>query len=194
MAKVRPRGREEVVEALLASARRLIAERGPSVPLRDIAEDADVSFGLLHHYLGTKAEVLDTVYRAAAESAASRLAAAPHLDEAVEQLMRLGDGTTTRLIAWAVLEGRGSAAAFEGSPALDVLRALMRADTVAAGSDLTDDDARVFAAFVMTVALGWHLFGETALLAAGVRQPSPEAHREQMAEYMRRLAKEITTA
>src|SRR2546425_12245140 len=53
VAKARPRGREEVMNALLESARKLIVERGPSVALRDIADDAGVNFGLLYHYLGT---------------------------------------------------------------------------------------------------------------------------------------------
>ena len=41
----RPRGRAEVVAALLDAARTLIAERGPDVALRDIAERANVNFG-----------------------------------------------------------------------------------------------------------------------------------------------------
>src|SRR5438874_5342430 len=57
MASARPRGPEEVIAAVLESARELIAERGPGVALRDIADGAGVNFGLLYHYLGTKEQL-----------------------------------------------------------------------------------------------------------------------------------------
>jgi AcrR family transcriptional regulator len=194
VAKTRPRGREEVVAALLASARTLIAERGPNVALRDIAEDAGVNFGLLYHYFGPKDQLVDVVYAAAAEAGAERLARAEHLDEAVQELMTLGDGTTTRLMGWAVLEGRGAAPAFRDSPGLAVLADLMRRDTGRAGVAVDDDEARLFAAFAMAIALGWRLFGETALLAAGFEDPLPEHFTPRIVEYMRQLAAAATTA
>jgi AcrR family transcriptional regulator len=182
----RPQGREEVVEALVASARKLVAERGPSVALREIAQDAGVTFGLLHHYLGTKDELVGVVYRAAAESMAERLADAEHLDEAIDHLMHAGDGTTARLIAWSVLEGRGASPAFGNSPSLARLAELLRAD---ADGDIDDDDARLFAAFVMTIAMGWRLFAPTALLAAGVDDPDPARHTDRVARYVADLAR-----
>lgn len=182
-ATAKPRGRDEVVEALLASARKLIAERGPGVALRDIADDAGVNFGLLYHYLGTKEQLVDVVYSAAAQSAAERLGDVEHLDEALQRLMSFGDGTAARLVGWAVLEGRGDAAAFRDSPALAVLADLVRADTEA-----TDEEARVFAAFAMVIALGWRLFAETALLAAGLDGSNAEAHTDRIVGYVRQLA------
>src|SRR5207247_5045655 len=149
----------------LTSARKLMAERGPGVALRDIAEDAGVNFGLLYHYFGTKDQLVDVVYRAGAESAAERLASAEHLEDALDDLMHAGDGTAARLLAWAVLEGNGAAPGFRDSPALTVLADLMRRDAEASGATLSDDDARLFAAFAMTVTVGWRLFAETALLA-----------------------------
>ncbi len=186
--KPRPRGRQEVMEALLASSRRLIAERGPSIALRDIADDAGVNFGLIYHYLGTKDQLVDVVYSAASDLAAERLADAGHLDVALERLMTLGDGTAARLIGWAVLEGRGASPAFRDSPTLSVVADLMRADAAEAGVRAGDEDARVFAAFVMTIALGWRLFAETALLAAGLDGSSPEVYSDRILGYVRHLA------
>lgn len=188
MARTRPRGRQEVIDALLASSRRLIAERGPSVALRDIAEDAGVNFGLLYHYFGTKDQLVDIVYQAAAESMADRLAGVANLDEAIGQLMRAGDGTAARLIVWAVLEGRGAAPAFRNSPPLEILADLMQRDGVLAGRAITDDEARVFSAFAMTTALGWRLFAETALLAAGIEDPLPERYADRILGYVQDLA------
>jgi AcrR family transcriptional regulator len=184
----KPRGREEVIDALLASARSLIAARGPGVALREIADDAGVNFGLLYHYLGTKDQVVDVVYRAAAQSAAGRLADSADIDEALTRLMHFGDGTTTRLMAWAVLEGHGATPAFRDSPALRVLTELMCDDGRTRGADVTADDARVFAAFAMAVALAWRLFGETALLAAGVEPANPGDHIERITGYLQQLA------
>ena len=186
--KPRPRGRQEVMEALLASSRKLIAERGRAIALRDIADDAGVNFGLIYHYLGTKDQLVDVVYGAAADLAAERLADAAHLDEALERLMTLGDGTAARLIGWAVLEGRGASPAFRDAPTLNVVADLMRADAAKAGAPVDDEDARVFAAFVMTIALGWRLFAETALLAAGLDESNPELYSDRVLAYVRRLA------
>jgi TetR/AcrR family transcriptional regulator, repressor for neighboring sulfatase len=191
VAAPRPRGRDEVVEALLASARRLIAEHGPSVALRDIADDAGVNFGLLYHYLGTKDQLLDAVYTAAAQSAADRLGDAEDLGDAVHRLLRLGDGTTARLVGWAVLEGRGTSPVFRDSPALALLRTLVQRDAERSGVTLDDDEAQRFAAFTMTVALGWRLFAEPALLAAGFDDPDPAPHQEHVIRYVRRLAEQI---
>ncbi len=194
MAKARPRGRDEVVAALLHSARKLIAEHGPSVALRDIADDAGVSFGLVHHYLGTKEQLVDEVYRHATQQAAERLSGVQHVDEAVQLLMRLGDGTTARLIGWAVLEGRGSAAGFRDSPALEVLATLMTADASANGHSLAEDDARVFAAFAMVVTLGWRLFGETALFAAGLDGGKRATYNPLVAQHLQQLARSLVSS
>lgn len=180
------------MEALLASSRRLIAERGPAIGLREIADDAGVNFGLIYHYLGTKDQLVDVVYGTSADLAAERLADARHLDEALERLMALGDGTTARLIGWAVLEGRGASPAFRDSPTLDVVADLARTDAAEAGNPIEDEDARVFAAFIMTIALGWRLFAETALLAAGLDQADPEIYDDRILGYVSQLADAVT--
>jgi AcrR family transcriptional regulator len=192
MAKARPRGRDEVVEALLASARKLIAERGPSVALRDIADDAGVNFGLLYHYLGTKEQVVDEVYRHAARQAAERLGGVHQTREVLQLLSTFGDGTTARLVGWAVLEGRGSADGFRDSPALDLLARRLIADSATAGPPIADEDARVFAAFVMAILLGWRLFAPTALLAAGLPATSPDEYSSHVVTYLEQLAAAVT--
>src|SRR5439155_708806 len=90
------RARPSVAAEVLESARELIAERGPGVALRDIADGAGVNFGLLYHYLGTKEQLVDEVYARATSHAAERLVEAEHLDEALRLLMTFGDGTTAR--------------------------------------------------------------------------------------------------
>jgi hypothetical protein len=69
-----------------------------------------------------------------------------------------------------------------------VVADLVRADAAEAGVSVEDEGARVFAAFVMTIALGWRLFAETALLAAGLDESSPEAYSDRILGYVRHLA------
>lgn len=189
MPQARPRGREQVESAILASARKLIAERGPSgVALRDIATDAGVNFGLLYHYFGTKEQLLNDVYARATENAAIRLGEVEHLDEALAVLMTLGDGTTARLVAWAVLDGIDPTELFGVSPALALLAELVRRDAVEAGNPVTAEAARVFAAMAMVIALGWRLFGPMALTVAGATSHDPQRYAKQVQAYVRHFA------
>ena len=55
----KPRGAVEVQAALLAAAGRLLGERPPGrISGRDLAEEAGVNYGLIHHYFGSKGAVL----------------------------------------------------------------------------------------------------------------------------------------
>jgi AcrR family transcriptional regulator len=192
MTSDRPRGRNEVIEALLRSARKLIADQGPAVALRDIADDAGVNFGLIYQYLGTKEQLVREVYGRATDNAASRLTSAESLEQALALLMTFGDGTTARLVGWAAMEGSQPAETFRDSPALGVLARLMLADAHDADVDLTDEDAQVFAALAMVIALGWRLFGNTALFAAGLDGSDPERYNEQIRMYLEHLARAAT--
>jgi len=159
-----------------------VAARGPAVALRDIAEDAGVNFGLIYQYVGTKEQLLAEVYRQATEAAATRLADADTVDEALRRLLSMGDGTTARLIAWSALYGT-RIDAFADSPALRVLADLVRAEQ---GVDA--EDAQVFAALSMVMALGWRLFGGTALYAAGLDGARPERYDEHVRAFLDSLA------
>jgi hypothetical protein len=68
----------------------------------------------------------------------------------------------------------------------------MLADARAADVDLTDDDAKVFAALAMVIALGWRLFGNTALYAAGLDGSHPGRYDEQITMYLEHLARAAT--
>lgn len=189
MTNSRPHGREQVASAILESARTLIAERGPSgVAFREIADHADVNFGLVYHYFGTKDQLLHDVYAGAAENAASRLREVDHLDDALSLLMTMGDGTTARLITWAVLEGKDPTEIFGVSPALSVLADLYEREAAAGGSPVSTDAARVFAAIAMVLALGWRLFAPMALTVAGAGSHDPERYAEDVRAYARRFA------
>jgi AcrR family transcriptional regulator len=165
----RPTGREAVVAAVLASARRLIAERGPSaVSLREIADHARVNHGLLHMYLGTKEQMVAEVYRRAAAETADRLAGAADLDDAIDRLLRGVDPADLRLMAWAALEVDDPATLFEPSPALATLAQLIRDAGAADDHAVTPAASRQAAALIAMIATAAHVFGPIARRSAGL--------------------------
>jgi AcrR family transcriptional regulator len=191
----RRRGRAAAVEALVASAQRLIAERGPAgVTLREVADDAGVNFGLVYQYIGTKEQLLAEVYSRAAAGAAEQLRGAEHLDDAIDLLMRRGDGTVARLIAWAALEqrdGPGSADLFGSSPALAALAELAEHDAAAGGAEMPHEQAQVLAALTMAIALGWRLFGPIAVSAADLDPAEIGRYSETVRALLRRFAADL---
>lgn len=157
----RPRGREAVVEALVAAARQLFAERGPAaVSLRDVARHAGVNHGLIHHYIGSRDDLLRLVFRESTRQAAAVVDRASGVEEALAALRRIGGDRDeyARLLAWALLEGHDPRAFHGRSAALDAVAG------IAGGSR----DVRVTLAAAMVQTLGWKLFGGYALVAAGL--------------------------
>lgn len=57
----RPTGRAEVRRAILREARGLLSEKGPRLPLREVADAAGVNLGLIHRHIGRKGALIDTV-------------------------------------------------------------------------------------------------------------------------------------
>ncbi|MFN3339880.1 MAG: TetR/AcrR family transcriptional regulator [Dietzia sp.] len=108
--RTRPTGRDEVRSAVLREARRLLSERGPHVPLRDIADAADVNLGLIHRHVGRKDALLTTVMQEAVRLGAARL---EHLDDAGEAVRGMLLGSTahpeiSRLLAWLALDSEAA--------------------------------------------------------------------------------------
>ncbi|MDE0804419.1 MAG: helix-turn-helix domain containing protein [Acidimicrobiales bacterium] len=89
----RPRGEQEVKEAVLEAASTLFAEKGPTATsLREIAQAAGVNHGLLHRHFGSKQRLVRAVH----DHLAQRLAATDPFREAT---------TASALDAFHALEG-----------------------------------------------------------------------------------------
>ncbi|KPM52063.1 TetR family transcriptional regulator [Frankia sp. CcI49] len=184
----RPRGRAEVREALLESAQRLIARQGPSkVRLREIAEDADVNFGLVYQYLGTREELLRAVYQRVSARSATRFEHIDDLADAID-IFLTADDSVGRIMGWAALEG-DPADVFGPSPGLQQVASMMVRAARQDGLDLPEDEARLLAAFLQVVALGWRLFGSIGLTGAGVEATSDVDRR--VREWMRTLVESV---
>jgi TetR/AcrR family transcriptional regulator, repressor for neighboring sulfatase len=165
-------GRDAAVARIVDAAARLFAEHGPDgVSLRQVAAEADVNYGLIHQYIGTKEDLLRLVFRSVSDGAARRFADSADLDEALDQLIGSGAGRSryVSMLAWAILQGRDATALLGRSPALQTL--LTRLDPDAAGDDRTDAELRV--AMVLAMHLGWQLFGDFLLSGVGLEELDP---------------------
>ncbi|MFD2392901.1 TetR/AcrR family transcriptional regulator [Dietzia aerolata] len=105
-AAARPTGRDEIRSAVLREARRLFSERGPQVPLRDIADAAGVNLGLIHRHIGRKEALITAVMQDAVRFGAARLENTDDAGEAVRGML-LGASShpeISRLLAWLALD------------------------------------------------------------------------------------------
>jgi AcrR family transcriptional regulator len=188
----RPRGRVEVREALLDSAQRLFAERGPAnVPLRDIAVDAGVNFGLVYKYLGARDDLLRAVYQRVAGRAVATFEPMEHLADAIGHMMSHPDLSLGRVMAWAALEGDYPGDVFGPSPALERVAAIVGREAEAAGHPMADDDARLLAAVLMVTAMAWRLLRPIGLTSAGL-DPSEDGDRDRtVTDWVQRCAAAI---
>jgi AcrR family transcriptional regulator len=172
-------GREGAVDALLDAAEVLFVERGPAaVSLRDVARRAGVNHGLIHHYIGSRDDLLELVFTRATERARAAVADLDDPGDALDALRSLGGASDsyTRLLAWALLEGHDPARFHGRSAALD---------TIAEASGRDSRSLRVALAASMVQTLGWKLFGEYALVAAGLDDEDASSVRTSMDEWVR---------
>lgn len=177
-------GREGAVDALVEAARELFVEHGPdAVSLRDVARRAGVNHGLIHHYIGSREDLLRLVFSRATEQARRGLDGATDPVDAIHRLRTLG-GTSddySRLLAWSLLERRDPAAFHGRSSALDAATA-----TVPGSSR----ELRLALAAAMVQTLGWKLFGSYAVTAAGLDEADGDAVRDRLEQLVDGLVAE----
>jgi AcrR family transcriptional regulator len=187
----RRRGRESAVEALVEAARALFAEHGPdAVSLRDVARRAGVNHGLIHHYIGSRDDLLRLVFDRSTEQARRQVEGATDVTAALRALRDLGGASSdySRLLAWALLEGHDPAEFHGRSSALDAV-----AGAAGEGDDSRDSrDLRVALAMAVVQALGWKLFGRYAVLAAGLDGEDPETVRRDVEALVDRAVAEAS--
>ena len=180
-------GREGAVDALVEAARDLFVERGPdAVSLRDVARRAGVNHGLIHHYIGSREDLLRLVFGRATEQARRELDGAADPVDAIRRLRARGGRRDdySRLLAWSLLERRDPADFHGRSSALDAVLA-----TDPEGSR----DLRVAVAAAMVQTLGWKLFGSYAVTAAGLAEADAEIVRTRLEQLVDGLVAEAAS-
>jgi AcrR family transcriptional regulator len=182
------------VDSLVAAATELFAARGPDgVSLREIAAHAGLNYGLIHQYVGSKDDLLRLVMARSTSTTAARFAQAPGVGKALELLqgpVGADRPAYSRLLAWAILQGRDARELAGPSPALPLLIAMLP-DT-GTDDDLADDDLsrdpRVRAAAIAALTLGWGLFGTFVSHAAGLDDVEPAEAQAAVQSLARRIA------
>ena len=151
----RPRGAEQVRSALLSAAGKHFAADGPNASLRDIAADAQVNMGLIHHYFGNKADLLGAVMTDIVDRAQQGAPTFTSLDQAIEFLLQIvpegdprepGANDYVRIVAWLLLTGQDP-------------RDYQRDFSLPAVAELADDDGRGLLLLLLTATFGWVIFG-----------------------------------
>ena len=147
--------------ALLAAATEIVTETGsPNITVREVAARAGINHGLVHRYFGTK----DTLIAAVIDEIAERVA--HELREQGGESVVAGDGagTLARLIGHAMVAGSDDVGdGGRSHPVADVLVARCREQ-----AGLSEDAARVAAAQIIALTLGWRLNEPFLVSACGL--------------------------
>ena len=101
-----PRGRDQIIEAVIEATIELCKMGGPDkVTLRRVAEQANVNYGLVHRHFGTKAAVITAAMQRAHERSFHDLVeASEDLATALRRILLEGSNTLSRVMAWGILQ------------------------------------------------------------------------------------------
>lgn len=175
-----PVGPDQVRRALLDAGADLFVRRGlHRVSLRDVAEAADVHPNLIRRYIGTRDELVLAVFDDLSSQLAGLVLENP--------LARQGHGPDTvmgrwvRLLDQLLLEGRDVAGRAGFNPVLALAR------TLEEGYGLEAEAARLRAAQIGALALGWRVFEPYLVAAGGLEDVPLETLHEELARTNRRI-------
>jgi AcrR family transcriptional regulator len=151
-------GRDAVVAAVLRSAAQLFAERGPAATsIRDIATHSRVNHGLIHRHFGTKDRLVGAVLDHLGQQLADLLEAGADGAEVADAVDR-----QLRVIARASLDGYAVGELQSRFPNMASVLHTVR------GRQSSDMGARLAAAHVIALQLGWRMFGDFLRASTGL--------------------------
>ncbi len=178
----RPTGRDEIISASLDAAERLYARNGlADVSLRDIAEEAGVTYSLLNRHLGTKEQIFESLLIRSEKRWRERVVGMGLAETLSELLGSDADaGAYLRMLASSLLASDGTA------PQRHIEHSRMHELVpLAAATELPDGvDAATAAAAALALIFGWRLFNP--YIVASLRLTDPAAT-EQLHAAMHRL-------
>lgn len=176
------RGRAASEQALITAAAGLFAEVGPNaVSVRAIAERAGVNHGLVHHYFGSKAGLVQAVLEQLADQSAAAIR-----ERGAEAVFDAEDGRVrahVRVLTRVVLDDAAPEGYQAQFPIVAYLSSLGR-DTLG----LDDETARLRASQVVALMVGWLTLEPWLLASAGLGSEASDAARADLQAAMIRLA------
>ena len=177
----RPTGREAVRRAVLGTARRIFAARGPRAPLREVADAAEVNLGLIHRHVGNKDDLLAAVLDQGLRHGSARLDGYDDAGAAIRSML-LGatdNPDFSRLLVWLSLDPGAV-----GRPVLDA--STRPAQAVARMTDPPPVDT-LHLALALTTVYAWPVLREQILDVLGFTEDAREDVDARMADLVARV-------
>jgi TetR/AcrR family transcriptional regulator, repressor for neighboring sulfatase len=186
-----PRGRDQIVEAIIEATIELCKTGGPDkVTLRRVAEQANVNYGLVHRHFGTKAAVITAAMQRAHERSFHELVeASGDLGTAVSRILLEGSNTLARVMAWGILQDD-----LDDVLPTEESTLLLTALNEVAAKDLTTASTpdslsqRAFVGTLVAALLGWRLFEPYLVRGLHLQQYDRTEIYEAIVPILRRLA------
>jgi len=172
----KPFGRQEVVEALIASAAELFAQHGfTGVSLRAIAHHAGVNLGLYHRHIGTKENLFRLTLQHLAEQVDREIPADTSLMEGIHHAHTSLERHAQfwRILARSLLDGALPEDLHTDYPVADHLLELA-SQAQKDGTLSNEIDPRFLVASMFAFSLGFQLFRPFILKATGLDALDPQ--------------------
>ncbi len=174
--KKKPKGREEVVAALIEAAAELVSKRGfAAVSVREIAARANVNHGLVHKYFGSK----ENLIRMTLEQLASAFREAAGQPEDFDDALRRSEEALreheqySRLLLRVMIDGDELTNVQDNFDFLENMIRLVRKDQKK-GKMTSQIDARMIVAGITALGYGLELFSSYLLTATKLDNKSRE--------------------
>lgn len=185
-ASTKPVGKAAVTAALIAASIDLFSERGiKAVPVRDIAEKAQVNSALIYRHFGNKdglvqATVTELFVQLGEVDEAASLSGEEMLVNAFMSIKR--NPKILHVLAHLALEGGGEV--FKHVPKQFMQNTIEQIEKEqSAGQLRSNADPRIMLASSFALGLGWHVFRPMLLEIAGLDQRNGKQVREEIDQF-----------
>ncbi len=176
---VRKRDREQTIKQILASAEELLNRKGPDgFGLAELGREAGVSFGLIHHYFGSKEGLLKAVLRRTLKGMGRDIRKlqedGSYLDPEIPSVVVMFDTFAerpgvSRMVAWGLLTGLLDAddLATEFSADRDAAAQILKALREGAPNPSSPEESAMNLALLISAILGFNLLRPVMSAAFG---------------------------
>jgi AcrR family transcriptional regulator len=181
-----PRGRTEIIEAILQATEELLPKHNPTeISLRQIAEAANVNYSLIHRYFGTKESVIMAAHERILSKVGEQFSTVDRIDGNIGVLFKISGENVSRrtLLARAMLDGADPHLIQHHLPIMQQLIELLRKEK-SKTENPSEYDPETLAAFFAGSALGWFFFEPFLLASTGLDKKDKDEVHSQITEIL----------